>query len=69
MGPTATHKRHLQQIRRRRLDDLGRTPQDEEEAIETFYDTFDIEPPQAAIQQRRSGRKRKFTEPLTIDPK
>ena len=54
LGPTAIHKRHLNQIRRRRLDDPGRTPQDEEEAIETF----DIEPPQAAIEQRRSGRKR-----------
>ena len=68
LGPTATHKRHLNQIRRRRLDDPGCTPQDEEEAIETLYDTFDIEPPQAAIEQRRSGRKRKFTELLTIDP-
>ena len=68
LGPTATHERHLNQIRRRRLDDLGRTPQDEEEAIETLYDTFDIEPPQAAIEQRRSGRKGKYTEPLTIDP-
>ena len=67
LGPTARHKRHLNQIRRRRLDDPGRTPQDEEEAIDTLYDTFDIEPPQAAIEQRRSGRKRKFTEPLTID--
>ena len=67
LGPTATHKRHLNPIRRRRLDDPGRTPQDEEEAIETLYDTFDIEHPQAAIEQRRSGRKRKFTEPLTID--
>ena len=47
----------------------GRTPQDEEEAIETLYDTFDIEPPQAVIKQHRLGRKGKFTEPLTIDPK
>ena len=36
LGPTATHKRHLNQIRRRWLDDAGRTPQDEEEAIETY---------------------------------
>ena len=69
LGPTAIHKRHLNQIRRRRLDDPGRIPQGEEEAIETLYDTFDIKPPQAAIEQRRSRRKRKFTEPLTIDPK
>ena len=68
LSPTATHKRHLNQIRRRRLDDPDRTPQDKEEAIETLYDTFDIEPPQAAIEQCRSGRKRKFTEPLTIKP-
>ena len=36
LGPTTTHKRHLNQIRRRRLNDPGRTPQDEEEAIETL---------------------------------
>ena len=68
LGPTATQKRHLNQIKMRRLDDPGRTSHDEEEAIETLYDTFDIEPPQAAIEQRRSGMKRKFTDPLTIDP-
>ena len=50
LGFTATHKRHLNQTRRRRLDDPDCTPQDEEEAIETLYYTFDIEPPQAAIE-------------------
>ena len=51
------YKRHLNQIRRRRLDDPGRTPQEEEEAIETLCDTFDIEPPQAAIDSvDREGR-------------
>ena len=33
-----------------------------------LYDTFDIEPPKTAIEQRRSGKKRKFTESLNIDP-
>lgn len=42
-----SHKRHLNQIRKRLLDDCNSTPQ-EEVVMDTIYDTFDIQIPQAA---------------------
>ena len=30
---------------------------------------FDLDPPHSIPEKRRSGRNRKFTDPLTIDPK
>lgn len=46
-GPRFSHKRHLNQIRKRLLDDCNSTPQ-EEVVMDTIYDTFDIQIPQAA---------------------
>ena len=45
-GPQFSHKRHLNQIRKWLLDDTNSTPQ--EEVMDTIYDTFDIQIPQAA---------------------
>ena len=63
-GPKFEHKRHLNQIRKRTTEDLVDLPQEEVEAIDTVYDTFDIEPPQNMPEPRRSGRTMKFTDPL-----
>ena len=68
-GPKLEHKRHLNQIRKRTTEDLVNLPQEEVEVIDTVYDTFDIEPPQTMPDPRRSGRKRKFTDPLLVFPK
>ena len=68
-GPKYTHKRHQNQLQKRRLNDSNDLPQTEEEPIDTIFDVFDLDPPQSTPEIRRSGRKRKFTDPLMIDPK
>ena len=68
-GPKFEHKRHLNQIRKRTTENLVGLPQEEAEAIDTVYDTFDIEPPQTMPEPRRSGRKKKFMDPLLVCPK
>ena len=67
-GPKYTHKRHQNQLQKRRLNDFNDVPQTEE-PIDTIFDMFDLDPPQPTPEIRRSGRKRKFTDPLMIDPK
>ena len=68
-GPKYTHKRHWNQLRKRRLNDSNEVSQTEEEPIDTIFDMFDLDPPQSTTEIRQSGRKRKFTDPLMIDPK
>ena len=68
-GPSGTHKRHLNQLRKRYSEDSETTPPEPEEVIESFYDTFELEPPQTTPDQRRSLRKRKRTELIEINPK
>ena len=47
-GPQFTHKRHLNQIRKRLSDDADSGPPKEKEVIDVIYDTFDTPIPQAA---------------------
>ena len=68
-GPKYTHKRHQNQLQKRRLNDSTDVPQTEEEPIDTIFDIFDLDPPQSTPEIGRSVRKRKFTHPLMIDPK
>ena len=68
-GPKYTHKRHQNQLQKRRLNDSNDVPQTKEEPIHTIFDMFDLDPPHSTPEIRRSGRKRKFTYPLMIDPK
>ena len=68
-GPKFEHKRHLNQIKKRATEGQVDLPQEEVEAIDTAYNTFDIEPPQTMPEPRRSGRKSKFTDPLLVCPK
>ena len=68
-GPKYTQKRHQNQLQKRRLNDSNDVPQTEEELIDTIFDMFDLDPPKSTPEIRRSGRKRKFTDPLMIDPK
>ena len=62
-GPKYTHKRYQNQLQKRRLHDTNDIPQTEE-SIDTFFDMFDLDPPQSTSEIRRSGRKRKFTDTL-----
>ena len=64
-----THKRHQKQLQKRRLNDSHDVPQTEEDPIDTIFDMFDLDPPQSTPEKCRSGRKRKFTDPLMIDAK
>ena len=68
-GPKYSHNRHQNQLQKRRLNDSNDVPQTEEEPIDTIFDMFDLDPPQPTPEIRRSGRRRKFTDPLMIDPK
>ena len=68
-GRKYTHKRHQNQLQKRRLNDSNDVPQTEEEPIDTIFDMFDLDPPQSTPEKLRSGRKRKFTDPLMIDPR
>ena len=68
-GPKYTHYRHQNQWQKRCLNDSNDVLQTEEEPIDTIFDMFDLDPPQSTPEIRRSGRKRKFTDPLMIDPK
>ena len=45
-GPKYTHKRHQNQLQKRRLNDSNDVPQTEEEPIRTIFDMFDLDPPQ-----------------------
>ena len=67
-GPKYTHKRHQNQLQKSRLNDSKDVPQTEE-PTDTIFDMFDLDPPQPTPEIRRSGRKRKFTDPLMIDAK
>ena len=67
-GPKYTQKRHQNQLQKRRLNDSNDLQQTEE-PIDTIFDMFDLDPPQSIPEIRQSGRKRKFTDPLMIDPK
>ena len=67
-GPKYTHKRHQNQLQKRCLNDSDDVPLTEE-PIDTIFDMFDLDPPQSTPEIRRSRRKRKFTDPLMIDPK
>ena len=68
-GPKYAHKRHQNQLQKRCLNDSNDVPQTEEEPIDTIFDMFDLDPPQSTPEICRSGRKRKFTDPLMIDTK
>ena len=67
-GPHFTHKKHLNQLRKRASDDSSETPP-EQEIMDLLYDTFDLEAPQTSTEQRRSCRKRKLTDPLEVNPR
>ena len=44
-GPKNPHKRHQNQLQKRRLNDSNYVPQTEEEPIDTIFDMFYLEPP------------------------
>ena len=62
-GPKYTHKKHQNQLQKRRLNDSNAVPQSEEEPIDIVFDMFDLDPPKSTPEEGRSGRKRKFTDP------
>lgn len=61
-GPHSTHKKHLNQIRKRTSDEPSEIPS-EEEMMNLLYEAFDLEPPQTSTEIRRSTRKRKLRTP------
>ena len=64
-----THKRHQNHLQKRRLNDSNDVPQTEEEPLDTIFDIFDLDPLQSTPEKGWPGRKRKFTDPLMIEPK
>ena len=69
-GPKNIHKCHLSQLRKCRVNDSNVSPpQICEEPIDIIFENFDLDAPQASPEVRRSNRKRKFKDPLSVDPK
>ena len=59
-GPKNTHKRHMNQLRKCRLNESEVSPQNTcEEPIDAIFDHFDLYTPQVSPEVRHSGRKRK----------
>ena len=67
--PKYPHKRHQNQLQKHHLNNSNDVPQTEEELIDTIFDMFNLDPLQSTPEIRQSGRKRKFTNPLIINPK
>ena len=64
------HKCHLIQSRKCRVNDSNVSPpQICKEPIDIIFENFDLDAPQASPGVRRSNRKRKFMDPLSVDPK
>ena len=69
-GPKNTHKRHMNQLRKCSLNESEESPQNtREEPIDAIFDHFDIDTSQVSPEVWHSGRKRKFTQPLDVNPK
>ena len=66
-GPQFTHKRHLNQIRKRPSDYADNGPPEEREVMDVIYDTFHLPIPQAAPERRRLKRKRKMTDFIVVN--
>ena len=56
-GPKYTHKRHQNQLQKRRLNDSNDVPLTEE-PIDPIFDMFDLDSPKSTPEIRQSGRKR-----------
>ena len=66
-GPKNTHKRHMSQPRKCRLNESEESPQNTcEEPINAIFDHFDLDTTQVSPEARRSERKRKFPQPLVV---
>ena len=60
-GPKNTHKRHMNQLRKCRLNESEESLQNTcEEQIDVIFDHFDFDTPKVSPEVRRSERKRKF---------
>ena len=69
-GSKNTHKHHMNQLRKCRFNESEESPQNTcEEPIDAILDHFDLDTPQVSPEVRRSGRKRKFTQPLDVNSK
>ena len=60
-GPKYTHKRHQNQLQKRRLNDSNDVPQTEEEPIDTIFDMFDLDPPHQHLKY--GGQEEKGNSP------
>ena len=56
-GPKYTHKRHQNQLQKRRLNDSNDVPQTKEEPIDTIFDMFDLDPPNQHLKNVGQGEK------------
>ena len=68
-GSQFTHKRHLNQIRKRLPDDDDGGLPKEKIIMDVIYDHFDGPIPQADPEQCRLKRKRKMTVFIVVNPK
>ena len=68
-GPKNIHQRHMNQLRKCRLNESDESPQNTcEEPIDAIFDHVDLDTPQVSLEVRRLGRKMKFTQQLDVNP-
>ena len=56
-GPKYTHKRHQNQLQKRRLNHSNDVPQTEEGPIDTIFAMFDLDPPNQHLKNVGQGDK------------
>lgn len=66
-GEKFTHRRHINQIQKRRVEEPSSSPSENEDSMEAIFEAFEIQRPQVATEIRTTSRKRKITEQLIID--
>ena len=67
-GPQFTHKRHLEQLRRRISNEADSGPS-EETMMDVIYNTYNIPIPLVAPEILCSKRKRKAMDLIIVNPK
>ena len=69
-GPKNIHKRHMNQLKKCRLNESEESPQNtREEPIDAIFYHFDLDTPQVSPEVRCSGRKKKFTQQFDVNTK
>ena len=68
-GPKYSHKRHQNQLQKRRLNDSNDVPQKDKEPIDTIFDMFDLDPSTINTWNTSVREKKEIHRPVNDRPK